>query len=217
MSYLYGKVQQRFSFLPADVDMTQEGDYVRIDFKTERAYCPYVRRFAEENIADVIAVGYKYDFFENRLRLPLLSKEQKRLLLTALVAADLKEDKAYVTRRMRGFHTYSLDGVFHFRLQELKKRWEDVIAYVPTDMGRASLEDFLEFLAEDGEEKLFVKEDKVYDKDYRVLSKSTLTGKQSVIGELMLGNAGKVYCLGETDKETTAFLKKYYTGRVVFC
>lgn len=217
MSYLYGKVKERFSFLPAEFDMQKDGEHTEIACKTERAYCPYVRRFAEENIADVIAVGYKYAFFEKKLVLPLLSKWQKRLLCTALVAADLKEDRAYALRRLGGFESYCLDGVFHFRLRELKRRWEDIAEYVPTDMSESALDGFLEFLAEDGEGKLFVKGGKVYDEEYRLLSRSKLTGESSVVGEIMLGSAERVYCFGETDGETRSFLRKYYGDKAVFC
>ena len=150
------------------------------------------------------------------MHLPLLTEEEKHVLLTALVAADYKEDKAYIARRIVGYENYCLDGVFHFRLQRLKKRWEEVVGYVPADMGVASMESFMEFLAEDGEEKLFIKEGKVYDKEYRLLSKSALTGKQSTVAELLLGGAGEIYCFGETDEETTRFLKKYYPDRTVF-
>ncbi len=197
--------------------MQRDGEFTEIAVKTERAYCPYVRRFLEENAADVIAVGYKYAFLEKRLCLPLLTQKEKRLLLTALVAADYKEDRSYVARRLCGYENYSLDGVFHFRLQDLKRRWEGVAEYVPTDMGASSLDGFLEFLTEDGENKLFVKDGKVYDEEYRLLSRSVLTGEETVIGEILLGGAGRVYCFGETDKETTAFLKKYYGSKAVFC
>ena len=77
MSYLFGKVRERFSFLPSVCDMEKKGDCTEIAFKTERAYCPYVRKYAEEHIADVLAVGYKYAYFEKRLPLPLLSPLQK--------------------------------------------------------------------------------------------------------------------------------------------
>ena len=217
MSYLYGKVRERFSFLPASCNLERDGDHTEIAFKTERAYCPYVRKFTEEHIADVIAIGYKYSYFEKRLPLPLLHGKQKRLLLTALVAADYREDRAYVARRLRGYEKYCLDGVFHFRLQELKKRWDGIVEYIPTEMGEASMEGFLEFLAEDGEGKLFVKGGKVYDEDYRPLSRSLLTGEQSVIGEILLGGAERVYCFGETDGETKGFLEKYYGEKAVFC
>jgi hypothetical protein len=217
MSYLYGKVRERFSFLPSTCGMHHNGDSLEIAFKTDREYCPYVRRYAEENIADVIAVGYKYAFFEKRLHLPLLSPLKKRLLITALVAADYADDRAYVAKRIRGSEQYCLDGVFHFRLKDLQKRWEGIVEYVPTEMGEASLDGFLEFLVEDGEGKLFIKDGKVYGEDYRVLTRSILTGVESPIGEILLGGAEWVYCFGETEEGVKAFLEKYYGEKVFFC
>ncbi|MBE7078146.1 MAG: hypothetical protein E7377_05575 [Clostridiales bacterium] len=217
MSYLFGKVRERFSFLPSVCDIQKSGDRTEIAFKTEREYCPYVRKYTEEHIADVLAVGYKYEYFDKRLALPLLTKLQRRLLLTALIAADYKEDRMFIVRRIRGFENYCLDGLFHFRLQDLKKRWEEILDYIPTDMGEASMEGFIEFLAEDGEGKIFLKDGKVYDEEYRVLTKSLLTGVESPIGEILLGGAERVYCFGETDSETASFLKKYYREKAVFC
>jgi len=217
MSYLYGKVRERFSFLPAAIDLEKNGEETELAFRTEREYCPYVRKFAEEHIADVLAVGYKYEFFEKRLALPLLTKRQRRLLLTALVAADYREDRAHILRKIRGSERYCLDGVYHFRLQELKKRWEGIVDYVPTDMGESSMEGFLTFLAEDGEGKLFLKNGRVYDEEYRPLSRSLLTGVESPVGEILLGGAERVYCFGDADEDTRAFLEKYYGEKAVFC
>ncbi len=217
MSYLFGKVRERFSFLPATCDMARRGDSTEIAFKTEPAYCPYVRKFTEENIADILAVGYKYAFFDGRLPLPLLGEAQRRLLLTALVAADYHEDRAYILRRVRGYTQYCIDGLFHFRLQELKGRWKEIADYIPADMGEISTEGFLSFLAEDGEGKIFLKNGRVYDGEYRRLSRSTLTGKEWAIGEILLSGAEQVYCFGETEEETKGFLKKYYGEKVFFC
>ena len=58
---------------------------------------------------------------------------------------------------------------------------------------------------------------KVYDEEYRVLSKSALTGAESPIGEILLGGAERVYCFGEQDAQTSAFLEKYYGENAVFC
>lgn len=217
MSYLYGKVRERFSFLPSECGLEKHGDCTELAFKTEREYCPYVRKFAEEHIADIIAVGYKYSYFDKRLALPLLTGKKRRMLLTAIVAADYKEDRAYVARRLRGAERYCIDGTFHFRLQELKKRWDGIVDYIPADMGESALDGFLEFLAEDGEGKLFLKNGKVYDEEYRPLSKSLLTGVESPIGEILLGGAERVYCFGDVDGETRAFLQKYYGENTVFC
>ena len=217
MSYLYAKVKERFSFLPATCRLYKNGESCSIEFRTQKEYCPYVRKFAEENIADVLSVGYKYAFFQRRLRIPLLGEREKRLLITALVAADYKDDKTHVQRKLRGLERYCLDGVYNFCLQTLKQRWEGVAQYVPTDMNAASLEEFLCFLAEDGEGKAFVKGGKVYDEEYRQLGRSALTGSPSVVGEILLCGAERVYCFGETDGETSAFLKKYDHEKAVFC
>ena len=217
MSYLYGKVKERFSFLPATCDLQRKGDHACLQFTADSAYCPYVRKFAEEHISDVIAIGYKYAYFDRRLPLPMLTKPQRRVLLTALVGADYHEDKAFIAKRIRGFSQYCLDGVFHFRLQELKKRWDGIVDYIPTDMGESATEGFLEFLVEDGVGKLYVKSGNVYDADYHPLKRSLLTGVESVVGEIILGGAEHVYCFGETDEETRAFLKKYYGKKGIFC
>lgn len=217
MSYLYGKVRERFSFLPSTCQLRKQGDLCSVEFQTEPAYSPYVRKFAEENIADVIAIGYKYAFFEKNLSLPLLNSREKRILFTALVAADYREDKAYALKRLHGFNKYCLDGVFHFRLRELKQRWEGIAEYVSPDLGKASLESFLEFLTEDGVGKIFVKDGKVYDDEYRLLSRSTLTGNGDTVEEILLGGAERVYCFGKTDEQTAAFLKKYYPAKAIFC
>ncbi len=203
--------------MPATCDMARTGDCTQIAFKTEPAYCPYVRKFTEEHIADVLAVGYKYAFFDRRLPLPLLTKEQRKLLLTALVAADYREDRAYILRRVRGHTQYCIDGMFYFRLQELKGRWEEIADYIPADVGEISAEGFLSFLAEDGDGKIFLKNGKAYDEEYRRLSRSALTGKEWTIGEIILSGAEEVYCFGETEEETKAFLKKYYGEKVFFC
>ena len=99
----------------------------------------------------------------------------------------------------------------------MQKRWDEIIDYIPTDMGRTAAEGFLEFVAEDGEGKIFLKNGKAYDEEYRPQTKSLLTGVESPIGEILLSGAERVYCFGEADEETTAFLKKYYGAKAVFC
>ena len=94
MSYLYDKIRERFSFLPTLCKFEKTCDGGAVSLQAEDAYCSHVRRFAEHAMADVIAVGYKYAYFDNRLALPLLSKEKRHLLISALVSADYKEDQA---------------------------------------------------------------------------------------------------------------------------
>ena len=50
ISYLQNRVQERFSFLPGSCTLSADEESSVLAFQTEAAYCPYVRRFAEENI-----------------------------------------------------------------------------------------------------------------------------------------------------------------------
>lgn len=217
MSYLYGKVTDKFSFLPADCGLADDGDRTTLTFRSERKYCPYIRNYTEENIADVIAVGYKYQFFRKRLFLPLLNAEERDILLTALVAADFPEDREYIKKQIKGFGEYCIDGVFNFRLQELKVRWKGIAEYIPSEFASASLESFLDFLIGESSGKVFLKDGKLYDESYRVLNRSALIGRVTPTREILLSGADNIYCFGTPDPKTKEFLKKYYKEKVVFC
>ena len=88
---------------------------------------------------------------------------------------------------------------------------------MPTDMSEGGVDDFLSFRAEDGAGKLFVKNGKVYDEEYRPLNKSLLTGVESTVGEILLGCAEYVYCFGDVEQDLRLFLQKYYGNKAVFC
>lgn len=215
-SYVYEKVKERFSFLPAEFDIGCDGDRTRVEFRSDGRYCPYIRKAAEKSIADVLAVGYKYKFFEKKLPLPLLSKQEKTLLLTALTAADYREDYAYIETKIKDFDEYAIDGVYNFRLNDLKARWLDISSYISPEFNGGYLESFLTFLIGEGEGKAYVKDGVVYDKDYKVSQKSDLIGGYSPILELVLCCAKKVYCYDCVDEQTRKFLTKYYKENAVF-
>jgi hypothetical protein len=217
MSYLYTKVTDRFSFLPADSRLVYSGDRTVASFQSEEKYCPYIRNYTEERIADVIAVGYKYNYFASTLRLPCLSKKGRELLFVALVSADLAEDRGFIRRKVSGSEEYCIDGTYHFRLSELKTRWKGIADYVPTDFSESSLDGFLDFLIGESNGKVFLKDGKLYDEDYRRLDLSSLIGKENPIYEILLSGPDNIYCFGKTDAETREFLKKYYKEKAVFC
>lgn len=217
IQYLRGRVSDRFSFLSAESDCKGDGDRTALVFRAEKKYCPYIRKYTEENIADVIAVGYKYRFFGKRLVLPLLSAVEKDILLTALVAADYPEDRAYALSRLHGAGEYCIDGIFRFRLRPLKERWEGIAGYIPAEFDRAALSGFLEFLIGESRGKVFLKDGRLYDEDYRSLCRSLLIGSASPVREVLLSGAESVYCLGAPDPATAEFLKKYYKEKAVFC
>lgn len=217
MSYVYDKIKERFSYLPAECDFSKQGEFSQVTFRAGEQFCPYVQAFSKRLVAEVISIGYKFAYFEKTLRLPLLSTAEKRLLCTALVAADVKEELAFIQERIQDSPTCSIDGVFRFRVKELKNRWEEVAKYIQSDFGVESLNGFLRYVIEDGVGKAFIKDNKAYNGEYKILNKSGLTGKSSLVGEILLSGAAKVYTFGKTDDETEKFLQKYYGEKRIFC
>ena len=62
-----------------------------------------------------------------------------------------------------------------------------------------------------------IKDGKAYDEEYRPVTRSLLTGVETQVGEILLGGAERVYCFGEVDGDTAAFLRKYYGEKAIFC
>ena len=215
--YIYKKLKEKHGLTETQCKMERSEGKSELVFLKKDGCFSRLKRFADEYVSDILAIGYKYDFFKTALTLPLLDEEEKFLLRVALVGADYFDDKKFVLRRLSGLQNCSLDGVYNFRLNELKARWQGVAEYIPKDFGRYSLESFLDYLIEDGENRAYLKNGKAYDENYRVLDKSEVLGEPSLIAELLLYGAGQVYCFGETDEATACFLRKFYKEKAVFC
>lgn len=216
IAYVSEKVSGRYAALPCVAGICGKGGRTSVEFSTEKLYEPYVRGETASAVAEVLAVWYKYRFFENLLPLPALEKEERELLLTALVAADFNTDKEYVKTRLSGLDEYLLDGVFLFRMQELKKSWERIASYVPAAFSQGALRSFLEFLVSEGQGRVFLQGEEAYDEEYRPLKKSALTGEYSAPKEILLSSAKLVYCFGEQSEKTREFLKKYFPETTFF-
>ena len=217
IQYLYNKLKTLVVPSKLEMELLDEKDGCCLVCQGNETSLAQMRRLANEHISDIFAIGYKYEFFKAHLALPLLSKEDRFLLYSALVSADYKEDKRYASRRLGSFEDCSIDGVYNFRLSELRSRWQEVLEYIPTDFGKYELEGFVDYIVSENDGKAYLKDGKVYDENYRELRKSELLGEKSLISEVLLSGAGSVYCFGRVDEATGEFLQKYYKEKVVFC
>ncbi len=180
-----------------------------------------VRRQAAEKIADVLAVGYKYVLFCGRLHTAGLNKEEREILLAALIAADLAQDKRYIIAALRNENIYTVDGFYTFRLKKLRRKWEDVIGCLPALFTEEKLAAFLHYLAcGNGRGKVLLRGEELYDGGYRKLRRATLieegASELNSIREIILSGAGEVECAGMPTPKQALFLKKYYAGKVCF-
>ncbi len=170
---------------------------------------------AADAVTEVLCVGYKYRFLQGRLRVSLPVRE-RRLLAAALIAADYAGDAAYVRRKVSAFRTCAVDGVYAFRLGALREKWERIVRYVPAGFAVADLKKFCAYLAGESVNKVYLKGGAVYGADFTLLRRSRLLGEEDAQAEIVLSDAGYIYCLGDVEDSLGDFLQKYYAERAIF-
>lgn len=174
-----------------------------LDFTGRRVYCSFgceqesrtqLISAIKECLVETFGVMSKFDFIKRNLllSLPPLNYE---LLLHTLVAFDRENERKLLNKLIRVEDGMTLDGIFNFKLGELKDRWIEICnltrnngAYLYDDETYNELLRFLISAVNPKINKLTVKE---YEGRYR------LTGslKNSVL-DLNLGNSAELmYCL----------------------
>ncbi len=192
----------------------------RVYFIVETTSPVPTRKVAEDRIADVLCVGYKYAYLRANVCPAGLSAEDREILVAAIIAADFAEEKRYVLAKLANMQSHTIDGFYDFRLKELREKWESVAACVPPVFTKGQLTEFMQYLLHGGKGKIFLKGGEVYDSRCRKLRKSSLIGDESaeinVLREIVLSGAGKVECLGTPSCTQERFLRRFYDGRVFF-
>lgn len=174
-----------------------------------------VREAISREITEVIGVGYKNKYLEERLSVSMSKREQK-LLRAALIAADYEGDGAYIRRKITPTSEYSIDGIYNFRLNRLKEKWDKIIGYVPVGFSAEDLARFCEFLVGESRNKIYLRDNTVFGENFMPLRRSRLTGEEDIETEILLSDAGFVYCLGNVPDSLADFLQKYYAERAIF-
>lgn len=178
-----------------------------------------------DKLCDVLAIGYKYDFFIKKVKTVGLCEKDKELLIAALIAADYDDDKRYIRTRMglcdfSGDFQFAIDGFFNFRLLALKNKWNEVAEYIPEYFSRKELGDFISYLlCEKRGKRVIIDGEKVYDKRFNRLKRSALAGGKSgggVVKEAILSGAGEVEVKTRPKAEEERLLKEYFGDKVYF-
>ena len=170
-----------------------------------------------DKLADVVAINYKYVFLKDRLSAGNLTENERDILLAGIIAADLDDDKKYAFDKIKGQNEIALDGVYNFRLSQLKRKWTEILSYVPTGFISAQLKDFISFLIENKSKKIYVDCGKVYDAHYRRLKRSQLIGGGlPLLKEILLSNCGKIELCGGIPEEEERYIKDFYGDRLYF-
>lgn len=174
-----------------------------------------LRANLKDRLTEIVGIGYKYCYLNGRLN-TALSRRDKNLLCAALIAADLNGDKSYIERKIGDGYEYNIDGIYAFRLGSLREKWQRIVEYVPAGFSAVDLKQFCDFLVGESKNKIYVQGKTVFGEDFKPLRRSWLFGKEDTETEIMLSDAGFVYCLGDIEDEICEFLQKFYAERAIF-
>ncbi len=169
----------------------------------------------KESLAEILGIGYKFTYLHEKLRASL-SKRDRKLLIAALIAADFEGDRAFILGKMQPVGEFALDGFYTFRLGPLREKWTRILEYIPESFSSHDLKKFCEFLVGESRNKIYLKGNFVFGENFMPLRRSRLMGEEDVETEIILSDAGYIYCLGEVAKGTQDFLQKYYAERAIF-
>ena len=123
LEYIKNSLSEIADKTSSSVTFTTCDKRCRIVYETSEYYADIVRAEAADRIAEVIAVGYKYDYFKKTIKVAGLNDTEREILLASLIAADLTEDKKYAFDRIKPLSEINIDGAFNFRLKPLVKKW----------------------------------------------------------------------------------------------
>ena len=183
-------------------------------------YYDFLMAELKEKIAELIVIGYKYDFFSENLRTAGLSEENRELFLTAIIAADLADDRRYAVRKITLGEEISVDGLYHFRMQKLLAKWQEILSALPEYLSEDLYRSFMLYLIEDFPEKpVYVVDGKVFDEHYNRRTNARLLGESTVDGtvrEILLCAGKEVHLLGKVSEKVEEFLREFYGRNVVF-
>lgn len=216
--YIANSIQGLVEEFGGNTVIEKKADRIIAKIYCKPTYLDLFRSEIEDKVADVLAIKYKYEFFKRKICPMGLNAYQSEILYTALISADIEDDKRYIIRKIRGLDGYVLDGIYTQLLPPLKNKWQEIVSYIPLFFDGNKLCDFVSFLvSEKRGKRVIVEGTKVYDGNYNRLKRSLLLdGEGDVLREVLLSASGNVDVLSTLPEETVRYLKSFFGGRITF-
>lgn len=129
----------------------EDGDRSYLALACEQTQKKCVTDALRDSIFHVISLGYKNDYFRDKM---LISGESllARTLLNTMCIFDTSADKRVAREQLGDLCDISLDGIYHFRLYALRKKWDEIIELTNANKFFLSndviMRDFLFFLVD---------------------------------------------------------------------
>lgn len=186
--------------------------------KIDKPHAKYFAPTLEDKLSDVIAIKYKYDYFKKNIRVGGLNDVEYELLLSAMISADIAEDKKYARLKFTS-SPYAIDGSFNFTMKPLLEKWEEIVGYIPTYFTRPQLKEFISYIiAEKKGNRVFVVGDSVYDSHYNLLCRANLTEDSDchLLKEIILSDSSEVELSSPLPSDDEFYLKQFFGDKIFF-
>lgn len=216
--YVQNSLAEIFSHANCSVKISCDRIRSVLSIDCPEEYKDILRVEIADKVAEVIAIKYKNDFFKKNILLQGLSQIEKELLVASLIAADLDDDKKYTFQRLKNDQNIAIDGAFNFKLKPLKKKWGDIVGYIPPCFMNYQLKEFIGYLVENKKTVVYVEGGRVYDSHYRRLKRSALLDGETTLitREILLSNCGEIRLTGNIPKDDELYLKEFYNDKIIF-
>ncbi len=219
--YLYTTLGDVVNQINSQIILKNGNNRIELTINVIEDYYELLKQEIEDKIADIIAVSYKYEYFVKKIKTASLTEFERELLITALISADIDEDKKYVIKKLKNFNEYSIDGIFNFRMKPLKEKWSEVVSFIPSTFMSKQVKDFIDYIIKDKNgKKVYYENGSVFDKRYNVLRRRELLTKsgqeESTVIEILLSGAGEVELGSPLSEKEEKIIKEIYGDRVIF-
>ena len=200
--------------------ISADKDRVYIKFTIEEEVFSVANEEILDKIGDIIAIDYKYRFFNERLKDLALGEKQRDLLITALISADFIDDKRYIRTKLKGCDKIAIDGFFNFRLANLKRKWEEITSFIPDFFTEKEMKEFVFYLLNEKKQKtVLIEGNKVYDNLGNRLKRASLipTNNFPIVKEILLAGASEII-LGKLpdDESEINYIKEFFGNKILF-
>lgn len=196
-----------------------ENDFTFLEIYVSDEALFVANRLIVDRIADVICVSYKYELFKEKIKGSGLSEEDKEILLSAVIAADLEDDKRFVKSKIRFEQECSISGIYYFQMQKLEKKWEEIASYVPNYFTAEELKEFVGYLInEKSGRRVYIDGNEAFDGRYKKLNKTDLLPcavRNRLVKEALLAGAGEICFLNKTEPDEKACFEKFFGDKIL--
>lgn len=126
LDFIYDRLKPHIKLTNSVVAYTQTDDRAFFSVACEDTHKETVEFEIASNLADVYAMGFKYDYLKRKLK---INRENLliKTLLNTMTVFDSNNDKKLIRQELYGQPVIAVDGFFEFRLKSVKQKWDEII------------------------------------------------------------------------------------------